>query len=47
MLYNNNVAILTIHEKVKSETGLMSRFFISARRILFDNFIIFPSQIRC
>ena len=40
MLYNNNVAKLTTHEKAKSDTGILSRFLISARWIVFDNFII-------
>lgn len=28
MLYNNKVAMLTIHEKAKSEMGLRNRFII-------------------
>ena len=28
MLYNNNVPMLTIHEKTKSEMGLRNNFFI-------------------
>lgn len=35
MLYNNNVAMLTIHEKAKSEMGLRNSFIILCNLIHF------------
>ena len=35
MLYNNNVPMLTIHEKTKSEIGLRNNFFILSYLILY------------